>query len=148
MKFNLLHFSDCEIRPWCLSRSLINISTRGSVPLTITSRCPPLLKFNLRSQPLSTTGASANSENFIQDKTSKSLHSALRTELKKEMQHEPKPRSPFRDWTSLPADRFLGGEKSTIFLTRRINDEEICIVTSTEVVCKNAVSGSNFPDNC
>ena len=44
--------------------------------------------------------------------------------------------APFRDWVAMPADRFLGGEKSTILLSRRFNNEEICIVTSTEVVCK------------
>jgi hypothetical protein len=132
-KVNLLPFSGCKINSEFLSRSLNTNSTRGSVPL-LQSTFHTALKFDRNARPLSTTVASANPNDSIKDETSKALHSALRTELKKELQHDPKPRTQFRDWTAAPADQFLGGDKSTILLSRRFNDEEICVITSTEVV--------------
>ena len=69
------------------------------------------------------------------DEDTKALHSAVRAELKKELQNEKKSRALPPSWNVISVDKFYGGEKSILFIKRKLKDEDICLITSTEVCC-------------
>jgi hypothetical protein len=144
-------FSEIMLAPRSRSVASVIPKLRRALSLyrpTVVSNASVQRRFSFVARPLSTAqflcssqqirgfatkpSAPPSAEESVDD-DSKALHNAIRSELKKEMQNESNPRALPNGWSTVTVDKFIGGDKSILFLSRKLQDEEICLITSTEV---------------